>query len=256
MADTTRYPERTHGKIFLTFKEFGDSECSATVVPGNTGSTLLTAAHCVYDREAGFASKFMFVPGYMDGAMPHGAWVAKRLVAAKKFRADTANVTADVAAVELRPDEFGRRVEEVVGSRGVAFDQPRKQSVEAFGYPALPAMGVQFEGERLWMCDTRFGGKDASTKAFPGPPAQRIGCSMTSGASGGGWVFGASGSQGGFVESVTSYGYPTEPEHLYGPYFSRDARRVWIAGQDSCKGKLATLVGTDSSEKLIGTADD
>ena len=47
---------------------------------------------------------------------------------------------------------------------------------------------------------------------------------MTAGSSGGGWVGGTTAP---ILLSVTSYGYPTEPDHLYGPYMSAGAKALY-----------------------------
>ena len=44
---------------------------------------------------------------------------------------------------------------------------------------------------------------------------------MTPGSSGGGWI------AAGTLISVTSYSYQSEPGHLYGPYLSRTAKRLY-----------------------------
>ena len=254
IADTTTYPTRTNGKVFATLPGVGDFVCSGTVVPGNTQSTVMTAGHCVFAEGSGFASKLIFVPGYNNGAEPNGRWAAGRLAAAPGYVADDANVTLDLGAAELLPDAAGRRIEDVVGSRGVAFNQARNQSVDAYGYPAVPVGGLAFNGELLWSCDTAYGGEDTSTAGLRGPEAIRVGCPITAGSSGGGWIFGEEAPGSGFLESLVSYSYPEEPGHLYGPYFGNEARKVWVAGQDGCKGRLATHVGTDGAEKIVGTA--
>ena len=253
VADTAAYPHRTHGKVFGSLPGFGDFACSATVVPGNTQSTVMTAAHCVYEQGSGFASNWVFVPGYNDGATPHGMWPADRLAAAKGFVRNDQNVNYDVGAAELAHDSSGRGVEEVVGSRGIAFNQLRDQIIHAYGYPAEPAPGLPFDGELLWTCESGYGGDDPASLGFSGPQTLLIGCPMTGGSSGGGWVVGEEGSGSGFVESVNSYGYPDEPEHLYGSYFGNEARKVWVAAQDSCRGRLATLRGTEGDDRIVGT---
>ena len=50
-----------------------------------------------------------------------------------------------------------------------------------------------------------------------------IGCDMTGGASGGGWVVGNA------VHSVVSYGYGDQPNVIYGPYQSTEARALFDA---------------------------
>ena len=48
-----------------------------------------------------------------------------------------------------------------------------------------------------------------------------IGCDMTGGSSGGGWLVGNN------VYSVNSYGYLTEPNVMYGPYQGAAAQSLY-----------------------------
>jgi hypothetical protein len=252
-TDTTAYPHRTHGKVFGTLAGLGDYVCSATAVPGNTQSTVITAGHCVFEGStSGFARNWMFVPGYDEGEKPYGAWPARRLVAASGFVRNDDNLNLDVGAAELRAGEDGRPLHELTGTRGIAFNQPRDQAIDVYGHPAEPP----FTGERLWVCSTEYGGNDPATLGYRGPPTMLVGCDMTAGASGGGWVVGESLPESGYVTSVVSYGYSDEPDHLYGPYFGAAARKVWLAAQDSCQGRFPTHTGTAGPDRIKGTSGD
>jgi hypothetical protein len=248
--DTKSYPNRTHGRVFGTFAGIGAFSCSATSVPGNTRSTVITAAHCLFDRGSGFARHWLFVPGYRRGERPSGTWAARRLVVANAYARDDERVTLDVGAALMSADESGRRLADAVGTRGIGFGQPRDQQISAFGYPADPP---PFDGELLWVCRGPYAGDDGATRFLGGPVTMRIGCTMGSGASGGGWVIAWEGSSG-YVYSVTGYGYVGEPEALYGPYFGSAARRVWIGAQDNCEGRLPTVTGTSGPDEIAGTA--
>ena len=86
------------------------------------------------------------------------------------------------------------------------------------GYP----VNRPFNGGSLFTCTARFGGVDVTAGS---PPATGIGCDMTGGSSGGGWLIGLGrgGLKGaGWVFSVNSYGYGNDPE-MYGPYHGKDA---------------------------------
>ena len=54
-----------------------------------------------------------------------------------------------------------------------------------------------------------------------------IGCDMTGGSSGGGWVVGNT------VLSVNSYGYTTEPNVMYGPYQDSVAQNLYTTAAGS-----------------------
>ena len=107
----------------------------------------------------------------------------------------------------------GSTLNSVVGGRGVAFNYARDQFYRSYGYPAAPP----FTGERLWVCESQYSHADPSTN----PQTMAIGCDMTGGSSGGGWVVGDS------VYSVNSYGYLTEPNVMYGPYQGSVAQSLY-----------------------------
>jgi hypothetical protein len=50
-----------------------------------------------------------------------------------------------------------------------------------------------------------------------------IGCDMTGGSSGGGWIV------GGTLYSENSYGYDNQPNVMYGPYLESVAQSVYHA---------------------------
>jgi hypothetical protein len=230
VTDTTSFPNRTHGRVFFTLPGEGDFTCSGTVVTANSHSVVLTAGHCVHagGPGGGFATNWIFVPGYRDGARPFGEWPAASLAATTGW-VGAANLSFDVGAAVVPRIATGQGIQDVVGARGITFDRPRDQLYRSFGYPAgQPALG--FDGEREFACDSRYGGDDEDTSA---PQAMVIGCDMNAGASGGAWVIDES-----LVNSVSSYKYPLEPDHPTGP--TSDPRwsastRPWAAPR-SCAG--------------------
>ncbi len=76
-------------------------------------------------------------------------------------------------------------------------------------------------GEREFHCLTRPFGIDRPLPGT-GPATTGIGCDMTAGSSGGGWI-----NPDGLLLSVTSYGYVDEPDHLYGPYMKKQAKALY-----------------------------
>ena len=83
--------------------------------------------------------------------------------------------------------------------------------------PTLP-----FTGEIEYSCASSNRGSDSP--GVGGPNTVRTSCDMTAGSSGGGWIAGRT------LLSVTSYGYPTEPGVLYGPYLGRGRQEALQAG--------------------------
>jgi hypothetical protein len=109
----------------------------------------------------------------------------------------------------------GTALTDRVGGRGIAFNYSRSQTYQSYGYPAAPP----FNGERLWRCTSTLQTQDTSAN----PATNGIGCDMTGGSSGGGWIVGSS------VYSVNSYGYNNQPDVMYGPYQGSVAQSLYNA---------------------------
>lgn len=73
----------TVGALFYTTGSVGHF-CTASVVDSAHEDLVVTAAHCVYG--SGYATNIEFVPGYHDGARPHGAWLVQAVVVARAWR--------------------------------------------------------------------------------------------------------------------------------------------------------------------------
>ncbi|MEO7198479.1 MAG: hypothetical protein ABIZ50_08405 [Solirubrobacterales bacterium] len=211
---------RAHGKIFFTIPQgplAGDFVCSGTVVNSFNRRVVWTAGHCVYDLAGGYATNWIFVPGYKDGTAPFGEWPARRLATTTAWQT-SANIHYDLGAALVVSNVAGQRLQEVVGARGIGFDQPRDQLFSAFGYPAV-APPIEFTGQREFRCLSSSAGTDQPLGA--GPPTMAIDCDMGAGASGGGWIAGNT------LLSVTSYGYVGNTDRLYGPYLSAGAKELY-----------------------------
>jgi hypothetical protein len=91
----------------------------------------------------------------------------------------------------------------------------RSQHYLSHGYPAAPP----FNGERHWICDSTLATSDNSAS----PATMGIGCDMTGGSSGGGWIVGSN------LYSVNSYGYSNQPNVMYGPYIDSVAQSLYTA---------------------------
>jgi hypothetical protein len=165
----------------------------------------------------------MFVPGKEGGSEPHGRWTAKRLAAPTAWTRSE-DIRYDVGMVTTRYRR-GKRLQDVVGARGIAFNRGRDLRFRVFGYPAQPP----YPGDQLYRCKSPAQGTDSG----PSPAPTRIDCDMTGGSSGGGWVIGR-----GRVNSVISYGYEctiplpplcNNPEEgkLFGPYFGSTIERLY-----------------------------
>jgi hypothetical protein len=74
----------------------------------------------------------------------------------------------------------------------------------------------EFTGEREFVCQSAFALSD--DVAGKGPQTMGIGCDMTGGSDGVGWIL-----ENKYVASVNSYRYDDEPEVMYGPYHGDEA---------------------------------
>jgi V8-like Glu-specific endopeptidase len=251
VGDPGAEPFRAHGKVFFTLGGT-DYVCSGTSVTSNNRSAVWTAGHCVQDRElGGFATKWAFVPAYRNGNAPFGRWPARRLAVTPQWRQES-SFKYDLGAAVVRTNRHGESLGEVVGARGIAFNQPRRQQYSVFGYPAeLP-----FDGRRLYRCDGPYGGSD--NPGGPGPLTMFVACDQNGGSSGGGWV------ASGRVLSVISYKYLTEAcvpllpcrDHVYGPYQEFAAQRLYreVRGEpERCQGRRVTHLGTRRDDVIVGT---
>lgn len=232
LTDTLSFPNRVHGKVFFTRPGHGNFVCSGTAVEANNLSTVITAGHCVYDASAG-SINFEFVPGYPsedgNGNPIYGEWAATELLAPSQW-VTFGNFSYDVAAAVVA-ENGGQALEEVVGARGILFNQPVSGAVRSHGYPALPP----FDGSKLRYCDSTLGYRDPGSSA---PQTMGIGCDMNGGSSGGGWVIADGGN--GSVVSVNSYTYLGPPEVMYGPFFGSTAQALYNAAQGDAPGGPAT----------------
>ncbi len=257
-AASARFPERVHGKVFFTIEggtQPGDYLCSATVVASNAHTLAWTAGHCVNDAQfgGGFAANWIFVPGFRNGERPFGTWPARELFTTEGWGSDV-NIRQDLGAALLARDEQGRGIEDLLGARGIAFNGSRTPNITAFGYPALAnplslPPRFDFDGQRLWSCASPITGSD--TPPGPGPATMQIACDMTRGSSGGSWVTG-----GGRVNGVTSYGYVSDGNHLYGPYLGEVAKRLYHDASGRrivCGGREVTNLGGPGRDDFEGT---
>ena len=224
VTSTSSYPYSTAGRLIAEFEvprthaggfETARFACSGTVVESENKSLVVTAAHCLSDPETGqLANKVVFIPGYDRGKEPFGRWEALRFQTMTGWKLDQSGRLQnqyDVGAVVVAPDDEGRRLADVVGSRGAKWNVSPDQIFESFSYPG----DGTFNGEILYSCRSRFGGRDESEgrSGF----LLSMGCDTGHGGSGGGWII-----DGAYLNSVTSYSLDSDPEVNYGPYLGSD----------------------------------
>ncbi|WP_084959035.1 trypsin-like serine peptidase [Thermoactinospora rubra] len=211
---------RTTGRVFFTYQG-RNASCSGSAVTSANKSVVITAGHCVKLGGA-FHTNWVFVPGYDNGQRPYGTWVATKLITTPQWNARE-DINYDIAAAVVAPQQ-GRSLTDVVGGQGVAFNQPRRQQMYAFGYPAA----APYNGSKLIYCAGR---------AFDDFLLSRdhgLTCNMTGGSSGGPWLVGFDESTGhGTVNSVNSFKYNFAPNWMFGPYFGNEAQAVYNEAQST-----------------------
>ncbi|WP_208898404.1 trypsin-like serine peptidase [Streptomyces incarnatus] len=245
----------TSGKVFFDSPE-GHMVCSGTVVedPAHPGKSNLvwTAGHCVHaGKNGGWYRNMAFVPSYNNSGKsvaqlqnasrseiaPYGVWWADAARTSQQW-IDQGGETGgngapyDFAVIHVTPEQGngGKSLEETVGGAlPVNFNAPavpKVSGITASGYPEA----APFDGQLLYQCKDKPGRLSIAQSA---PTMYRIGCTMTAGSSGGGWVeTGADGKPA--LVSNTSIG-PVTSGWLAGPRFGSVAKGVY----DSVSKKFA-----------------
>jgi V8-like Glu-specific endopeptidase len=243
------------GKVFFDSPE-GTMVCSATVVqdPAHPGKSNLvwTAGHCVHaGKKGGWYRNIAFVPSYNDAGKsdeelqtatkeevaPYGVWWGDWAQTSDQWieqggQTGGDGAPYDFAVIHVTPEEggSGKSLEETVGSAlPVDFAAPavtKVKSITATGYPAA----APYDGQKLYQCQDKPGRLSLNTSD---PTMYRIGCTMTGGSSGGGWVTTGSNGKPALV-SNTSIG-PVDAGWLAGPRLGEVAKGVY----DSVSEKFA-----------------
>ena len=146
----TSYPAATHGKVFFRGPDGYDYMCSGTAVASPKGDLVATAGHCLYDpREGGYASEVVFVPAYLQGEAPYGTWRARSLHVMGRWT--HGDFRYDFGLFRVTRDEEGRRLQDVVGARGLGFGVPVDAVVMPDASHAAEVMdGVPVRRVRGW----------------------------------------------------------------------------------------------------------
>lgn len=247
----------TAGKVFFDSPE-GTMVCSATVVqdPANPGKSNMvwTAGHCVHaGKKGGWYRNIAFVPSYNDAGRsakelegatekevaPYGLWWGDWAQTSDQWIEQGGatggdGASYDFAVIHVTPEKGGdgKSLEETVGSAlPVDFNAPSAAEMEemtATGYPAAPP----YDGQTLYQCADKPG---RLSLAANDPTMYRIGCSMTAGSSGGGWVTAGSDGEPALV-SNTSIG-PVTSGWLAGPRLGDEAKDVYDAVSEKFAGQ-------------------
>jgi V8-like Glu-specific endopeptidase len=217
--DPTAPQYRVNGVIFISEGAgIGFGRCSGTSVVSPNKSVIITAGHCVYDEGIWADRKWVFVPGYHHGERPFGTFSAHWLGTTPAWHAHE-NENFDVGAAVVGRNEKGQTLAAAVGADRLKTGLSPDQTFDVYGYP----VEKPFNGGTLQVCrETSFVGHDFGSLFEPGPLDLAISCDDSAGGSGGGWTI-----EGNVVNSVTTYGYPTDPFTNFGPYFGKDVARLY-----------------------------
>jgi V8-like Glu-specific endopeptidase len=217
--DPTEPAYRVNGVIFISEGAgIGFGRCSGTSVVSPNESVVITAGHCVYDEGIWADRKWVFVPGYHHGERPFGTFTAHWLGTTPAWHAHE-NENFDVGAAVVGRNEKGQTLAAAVGADRLETGLSPNQTFDVYGYP----VEKPFNGGTLQVCrETSFIGHDFGSLFEPGPLDLAISCDDSAGGSGGGWVI-----EGNVVNSVTTYGYSSDPFTNFGPYFGKDVAKLY-----------------------------
>ena len=208
----------TSGRVFFTFTG-RTASCSGNVVTSGNKSVVVTAGHCV-KYQGSWHTDWVFVPAYNNGNAPYGTWSARKTLSTPQWTAsEDMNYDIGMAVVNQLNGQY---LSDVVGSQGIAFNQPRGEQVYDFGFPAA----APYDGTKLIYCS----GKTINDFLL----TQDIGlaCDMTGGSSGGPWFRTFSEATGtGVQTSVNSFKYNFLQTYMFGPYFGNDAQNLYNTAQ-------------------------
>lgn len=217
VADPSAYPYSAHGKLYMVAVDGTESVCSASVVPSAHGMAVMTAGHCLVSPTTGVpVLDAVFVPGYLGNSdNPYSFWFAEFMYVTQEWY-DSAqpggpdpDARYDIAGFTvMQSPAYTTTLQDTVGSRGIAFNQPQGQSYRSIGFPAA----TPFDGEKMITCVSAPAVTDPTYTKPPMPNG--MGCDMTGGSSGGGWVI-----EDEFINSVVSYAKKQFPQMQFGPYF-------------------------------------
>jgi V8-like Glu-specific endopeptidase len=224
IEDPTEPPYRVNGVIFISEGAgVGFGRCSGTSVVSPHENVVITAGHCVYDEGIWADRKWVFVPGYHHGERPFGTFTAHWLGTTPAWHAHE-NENFDVGAAVVGRNEKGQTLAAAVGADRLKTGLSPNQTFDVYGYP----VEKPFNGGTLQVCrEASFIGHDFGSLFEPGPLDLAISCDDSAGGSGGGWVI-----EGDVVNSVTTYGYSSDPFTNFGPYFGKDVAKLYARAKE------------------------
>ena len=250
-AASARFPERVHGKVFFTIS--GGTQPGDYRLLGHRRG--LQRAHARLDRRplrqrrpssaAASPPTGPSCPAFATASGPFGTWPARELFTTEGW-GERRQHPPGPRRRAARPRRAGAR------DRGRARrSRDRLQRIaDARTSPPSAIRRSRTRSRCRRASTSTASGCGRAPRRSPardnppgsGPATMQIDCDMTGGSSGGCWVTG-----GGRVNGVTSYGYASDGNHLYGPYLG-DGRRAASTttppdGGSSARGREVTNLG-------------
>ena len=208
----TNAPTRTHGKVCFALGRRGLRLLGHRAVEHNK-SVVLTAGHCVNEGPGDFATNWEFVPAYKDGSAPSGVYVASEPV--HEFG------LGEQRRLQLRRRRGGSLPVGRDGAHGSCRRPWHLVQLQPLAELRLLRLSGRAAVHRRAPVDCNSPLQTSDNAASPA--TMGIGCDMTGGSSGGGWIV------GGNLYSVNSYGYDDQPDVMFGPYLDGVAQSVYNA---------------------------
>ena len=224
------YPYSTVGVLFFRQYEV-DYRCSAASI-GNYA--VWTAGHCVHNgdnREEGWSTNVVFAPAYKNFNAPFGVWKYSHVITTNTWYAlgNPFGIPEDMGGVILKDsgiDSGNKKISEVVGSLGFAYNLNQALHWQSIGYPSTSP----FNGLTQQICAGSFAYFDTgySDNDISAPLPVAMGCDMTGGSSGGPWIWNFSGQVGAtnYLNGNNSYRHIYHPQEMFSPYFGAAAKSL------------------------------
>ncbi len=205
--------------MFFTKPGVGNFVCSGTIINSEGKDSVWTAGHCVHSGSGGaWHSNWTFVPAYDDdltNPRPYGTWSANQLWS-KSAWTGSSNFAEDMG-VAIMNTRNGWHIVDYFGGQGLTVNRGKSVYERAFGYPSE----APFDGGNLYRCE---GTTSPEWDAFfTWSQTVKIGCDMTRGSSGGGWLYGYNGSWGQLNGVNSRIDRIVGPTIMLSPYFDNDA---------------------------------
>jgi hypothetical protein len=222
-SNYNKFPYSAEGKVFFTDGQTGnDYVCSGTAVISANKSVVDTAGHCVIEggSQTNYYTNWMFCPQRLNGQCPKGQWFARELYASPEW-ASNMTISRDIgfAVVEKHGN---KALDDVVQPVQIATNLPYGQTYKALGYPEK----APFDGEHMDSCQSMTVNTDSKQGT---PKTVAIACTLTGGASGGGWLVQSNNSW--YLNGHTSYGYDDLPGVLFSPHYDSYVRSIYNKAQ-------------------------